>query len=338
MKKQFILSLLLLTLPFQLFAEPQVSITIPMYNSASYIERTIKSAQNQTLEDIEIVCVDDCSTDNTVKIVNKMMKNDKRIRLIRHKQNKGTLCAMMSGIRACKGEYIWCVDHDDYLCHRTAELAYARAKETNADIVLFTAIFHSEEGDYFTKIHRAPTLDLIGHDELYDDFLSNKIGWPLWFKLVRRELLVNACDIIGDRFDNAHHLSFADALLTTIIMSNAKSCAGISYIGYQWNIENQSISHSTSKTIEKAKKNMTDTVNSCQFLLSLPNQETNSLYTKLANEWLSYLIEAVNTNPQCVDELADIILQSGLATPETEVVIQKIINLNYGNNHHDFIP
>lgn len=338
MKKRLFISILLVAFPFLLSAEPKVSITIPMYNSERYIEKTIKSAQNQTLEDIEIVCVDDCSTDNTVKIVRNMMKHDKRIRLIKHKQNKGTLCTMMSGIRACQGEYIWCVDHDDYLCHQTAELAYARAQETNADIILFTAMFHSEKGDFFTQIHRAPTLNLIGHDELYNLFLNNAIGWPLWFKLVRRELLVKACDIIGDRFDNAHQLSFADALLTAIIMDNAESCAGISYIGYQWNIEDQSISHSTFRTLEKAKKNMMDTINGCQFLLELSNPgDRNRLYAKLANEWFFYLIEAVYANPECVEELANIVLQSGLATPEVEAEVQKIINLNHDNNRQEFL-
>ena len=92
---------------------PKVSIIIPTYNRAHLIGRAIKSVLNQTYQDFEIIVVDDGSTDNMEEVVKKFQKKNKRIRYIRHKENKGEAAARNTGIKAAKGEYIAFQDSDD---------------------------------------------------------------------------------------------------------------------------------------------------------------------------------------------------------------------------------
>jgi teichuronic acid biosynthesis glycosyltransferase TuaG len=92
---------------------PKVSIITPTYNSAKFIEDTIKSVQQQVFEDWEHIIIDDCSSDNTVEIVEQYTKIDKRIRLIKQSQNKGAAEARNVGIKNAKGRYIAFLDSDD---------------------------------------------------------------------------------------------------------------------------------------------------------------------------------------------------------------------------------
>ena len=89
----------------------------------------------QTLEDIEIICIDDCSTDNSLEILKSFQKRDNRIKIIEFEEHKGVSAARNAGIEAASGTYIGFVDSDDYVDLDFYEKLYFKAKETNADIV-----------------------------------------------------------------------------------------------------------------------------------------------------------------------------------------------------------
>ena len=93
--------------------KPTISVIVPTFNRACIITKTIESVINQTYQDIEIIVVDDCSTDNTEEIIKELQKHDKRIRYIRHKENKGAGTARNTGIEEAKGIYIALQDSDD---------------------------------------------------------------------------------------------------------------------------------------------------------------------------------------------------------------------------------
>jgi len=82
---------------------PLVSIIIPVYNDAEFLHESIGSAINQTLKDIEIICVNDASTDNSLEIMNEYAEKDKRVRIINKLQNGGTLMARKDGVMATRG-------------------------------------------------------------------------------------------------------------------------------------------------------------------------------------------------------------------------------------------
>ena len=112
----------------------KVSIIIPVYNVQDYLEECMESVLRQTLEDIEIICVNDGSTDNSLKILNKFQTGDKRIRLI-NKENGGYGQAMNVGIAKAAGEYIGIVEPDDYVPPDMYQELYQTAKENNLDFV-----------------------------------------------------------------------------------------------------------------------------------------------------------------------------------------------------------
>lgn len=118
---------------------PKVSVILPMYNVAAYLPKCIDHLINQTLKDIEIIFVDDCSPDNSADIVKSY--NDPRIKLIRHKVNKYTAEARNSGINAAKGEYLSFMDPDDWPALDFLEKLYTLAKKEDADIAKGTMTF-----------------------------------------------------------------------------------------------------------------------------------------------------------------------------------------------------
>ena len=111
----------------------KVSVIVPTYNREKYVKTCLDSLINQTLKEIEIIVVDDGSSDNTEKIV--MNFNDKRIKYIK-KENTGIGDTRNHGIREAKGEYLSFVDIDDYIDNTMLEKCYNKAKEDDLDIVI----------------------------------------------------------------------------------------------------------------------------------------------------------------------------------------------------------
>ncbi len=114
---------------------PQVSVIIPVYNTQNYLKKCLDSVCNQTLSDIEIICVNDCSTDNSLDILTEYSKKDSRIKLIDFKENKGAAIARNIGIDEAKGEYIGFVDSDDFIDLDFYEKLYSKAKDEGAEVV-----------------------------------------------------------------------------------------------------------------------------------------------------------------------------------------------------------
>jgi len=115
---------------------PGVSVILPMYNAQRYIETCVRSVLNQTFGDFELICVDDCSSDETLKIVIALAQQDRRIKIVRHQKNSGAASEPRNtGIRMSRGKYIAFLDSDDmYTPTALAELV-AAAEKFQADVV-----------------------------------------------------------------------------------------------------------------------------------------------------------------------------------------------------------
>lgn len=118
---------------------PKVSVIVTIYNREKYIEKCVRSLMEQTLDDVEFVCVDDASTDASLSILNSVLEDypDKKtlVNLICLEKNAGRAVARQTGIDHVKGEYVIHVDSDDWVDYDMLELLYLKAKETDADIV-----------------------------------------------------------------------------------------------------------------------------------------------------------------------------------------------------------
>ena len=112
-----------------------LSVIIPVYNVEDYLNECLDSVINQTLEDIEIICIDDGSTDNSPNILKEYQKKDSRIKIIT-KENGGQATARNLGIKEAQGEYIAFVDSDDFIEPTMFEKLYTKAKDNNLDIAM----------------------------------------------------------------------------------------------------------------------------------------------------------------------------------------------------------
>ncbi|MCR4788545.1 MAG: glycosyltransferase [Lachnospiraceae bacterium] len=117
-------------------ADPKISIIVPVYNAEADLERAVSSLINQTLKEIEIILVDDGSTDQSAEICNRFSREDSRVIAI-HKKNEGQGIARNTGLKEAKGEYICFMDSDDHDEPKTCEIAYRSMIESGADLCVF---------------------------------------------------------------------------------------------------------------------------------------------------------------------------------------------------------
>ena len=114
----------------------KISVIVPVYNVEKYLHQCIDSILAQTLKDIEIICINDGSTDSSLEILKEYAKIDNRIIII-NKENQGVATARNDGIRMAKGEYITFLDSDDWFELNALELIYNKIKNTNTDILVY---------------------------------------------------------------------------------------------------------------------------------------------------------------------------------------------------------
>ena len=127
---------------------PILSIIIPMYNVERYIKTCLKSVcENQSLKNIEIICVDDCSTDNTIVEAQKAAQNDKRIKILKHGVNSGGAGEPRNtGLRISRGKYIAFLDADDMFVKDTLKPLIELADKMNADVIHTERVFFPKDG------------------------------------------------------------------------------------------------------------------------------------------------------------------------------------------------
>lgn len=115
----------------------KISIIIPIYNVEKYIKQALNSVVNQTLKDIEIICINDCTQDNSFEIVKEYAKNDNRFVLLEQQENQGQGVARNRGVFIASSKYIMFLDPDDWYEQNTCELAYNKIIKDNNDFVIF---------------------------------------------------------------------------------------------------------------------------------------------------------------------------------------------------------
>ncbi|MBE7709618.1 MAG: glycosyltransferase family 2 protein [Cyanobacteria bacterium SIG32] len=116
---------------------PLVSVIIPVYNVEEYLRQALDSLINQTFKDIEIICVDDCSTDGSLKILNEYAQNDDRFVVLKQACNQGQGVARNRALDCARGKYIMFLDPDDWYELDAIEKVYNQISENNNEIVLF---------------------------------------------------------------------------------------------------------------------------------------------------------------------------------------------------------
>lgn len=196
----------------------KVSIIIPVYNVEKYISECLDSCINQTLQDIEIIIVDDCGSDKSIDIAKEYAKKDSRIKIIKNNQNKGLFLARCEGLKSATGKYIISLDSDDFLDLKACEIAYNATKDGYYDMVTFGIYRWSGEATVFTEFE---SLSFDSADEFGDWFFRNKnIFWNICGRLIKRDIYLANLDFLSAI--NSRLIMAEDMLAMFVIMHNCQ--------------------------------------------------------------------------------------------------------------------
>ena len=172
----------------------KISVIVPVYNCEDYIEDSISSVLNQTFKDIEMVCLDDGSSDNSLDILNELASKDSRLQVY-SQENQGSSVARNNGLKKISGDYVYFFDADDYIVEDCFEKIYFNAKENDSDIAIFK--HDNYRGNKFFK-HSLPSVEKQFPDVDFNNFTFNCDDFRIfafrgpyapWFKLYKREFL-----------------------------------------------------------------------------------------------------------------------------------------------------
>ena len=220
---------------------PKISIVLPVHNGEAFIKEAIISIQNQDFKDIEIVVVDDKSTDKSVDLINEIMKKEPRIRFYQNEENKGILYTKTKGVLLAKGKYVMTLDDDNKYLQRDAfTTLYSEAEKYNLDIVKFRFVqstmfsckeVFKNERKYETSIIYQPKLsNFMFYKGDNGHIIQN--GGTLYNQIFRTDLFQNVIKEIDDKYINTKMNHHDDFLLLFLLTRKAKSLKEINRIFY----------------------------------------------------------------------------------------------------------
>lgn len=208
----------------------KISIIIPVYNVEKYLRKCLDSCINQTLKDIEIICVDDCSTDDSYKILEEYQQKDRRIKVLRQEKNNRQGVARNKGLEIATGEYIWFVDSDDYIDTKACQILYGAIKEFDVEMLCFSALRFSETDgfchfSYDRYYHQGVQINKIYHPQTnWMEINFSNLNVAPWAYLTKR--------IFIQKFRFREGVFFEDTDFTTILLSSVNSFCFIPYTAY----------------------------------------------------------------------------------------------------------
>lgn len=213
---------------------PCVSVIVPVYNTEKYLHECLSSLCGQTLKNIEIICVNDGSTDNSSLIIEEFASRDPRIRYV-DRINSGVSEARKAGILCARGEYIGFIDSDDYVNPEYFELLYEAACKEDADMAATSGIVHFDEKKSwkaYVFIGESKSLSPLQRGQF---IFSTTVPWN---KILKRELCHSALPYyvcIATRME--------DLMLSAPAVFKAKKITLISGAKYYYRQHKDSISH-----------------------------------------------------------------------------------------------
>lgn len=210
----------------------KVSIIIPVYNAADSIEKCISSVENQTYKNIEILAINDGSTDNSINILRKLEKKNNNIIII-DKKNEGVAYTRNLGIKKATGDYIMFIDNDDYIDSDYVEVYVNEILECDYDIVIGGYRRENNEGKIINK------------QLLIESEWSKYVVLAPWAKLYKRDFLLK---------NKIEFLSYGigeDVYFNLLAYSKSPKIKIINSIKYVWYFNNNSVSNTKQRGLKK---------------------------------------------------------------------------------------
>lgn len=205
-----------------------ISVIVPIYNTEKYLVECVESIRKQTYSNIEIILVDDGSTDASIEICDEFAEKDSRVRVF-HKENEGVAVARNFGIQHSNGQYVVIVDSDDVAVDKMIEVLYTQIKENDADIAVGNYYIYDEsDGNFYYYITDDDyCVEVLSSQELIDRQAGawkwNSTAFMLTtFKLYKKVLFDDVSFTHGRRFDDeaSTHRLFLRSKKTVFVNDN----------------------------------------------------------------------------------------------------------------------
>lgn len=260
---------------------PKFSIVIPIYNREKYLTKTLQSVLNQTFKNIEVICVDDFSTDSSLDMLREFEKKDTRINIVVQPENLGTHMARKTGVQKASGDYILFLDCDDELTTNACEILIDALNKQKSDIIEFA---------YNETSVRHPVLPR--KDITIDNFFSSLIypkyfrAGTIWNKVYSANLLKNAFSKMSDFYS----IMGEDYYESVVIAYYTQSYYSINTAFYHYMHNEEQSTSFKKKDVYQIKKYSASIANNIHALnsffenyalehkLTIPNIESSFLY------------------------------------------------------------
>ncbi len=238
----------------------KVTIIVAVYNMSKYLGRCLESICRQTYSNLEIIVVDDGSTDNSHEIVAWFASTDSRVKLLLHSKNEGLFAARITGIKQASGEYLAFVDSDDYISIDFIRSLLSSAEESQADVAVAKTVHEADGiGRYVHTMYHSYDFSDVKAGQVFSKYMEQEgkcyIWHTVWNKLYKKSVWDRAMPTLTKIA--RHIIMTEDVLFSTIVMSGVKSIVSSEY-AYYFYYQHNSASTSLHGGVEKFEKNIGD--------------------------------------------------------------------------------
>jgi len=255
---------------------PKVSLIIPIYNQENFIKKIYTCIEHQSLKEIEILFVDDFSSDNSSNVIKELMDIDKRIVYIKNKNNKGVFYSRNIGVINSKGEYVYCADVDDYILNDILIKSYITSITYDLDVLQFYVMAGDFKNNVFWNVLKYKSGIIRGFRVKFIFFEGTTRN--TWDKFVKRKTFIKSIDFMNNKFHNDKYVVYNDDVSIFGLLKTAKSYGFLEEIGY---IYNWAVSNSTTHKYKEIQYT-SSVFKSCFTIMEYFYEQTNEDYEKSA--------------------------------------------------------
>lgn len=308
---------------------PIISIIVPVYNSEKYLDECIKSIREQTFKDIELILIDDGSTDRSWEIMENHRSQDNRLIIIQQ-NNKSAGAARNNGLSKMKGEYVLFIDSDDFIHPELLEKTYKKAIDSKSEIILFNAKEFDDKIKKFRDCDFVLDKSLIPEESVFNyldikDKIFQSIASNPWNKLFKRELI----DRSGIKFQeirNANDLLFVYSLL---VEANSISFLDEALVCYRIN---------NPKSLQRTKSDSWECIFLAFYALKI-RLEYIGCFTSVENSFINKFFRSVFYYMRSVDSKTRKIMECAFANKYYSLfdINSTAITSLYSNEHIEYL-
>jgi glycosyltransferase involved in cell wall biosynthesis len=323
---------------------PDITVVTTMRNQAHCVLKAIRSVQNQSLKNVEMIIIDDCSLDNSTEVVEELMKEDERIIFVKHDDNnEGIMISRNEAIRMAKGKYITVLDPDDTFLHKDI-LKYSLhvAEMADLDVVEFYSSYYNNN-KFIGNYHYHGNFPIIYQPELRTKFFNIRENVSkfrpikcrtVWGKIVKNEIFQKTLNNIPEKYLYDYILGFEDTMITLSLYEVAQSYYCLRQPGYYYTFDERKNKFPLSKNKTcKVKKGVIKNLDHLKYIQYLVDKlrdnefEKQVLYNeiKVVNEYdYSNFKKTIKSHFNWAYSIFDGLINSKYIKPHQKELLQKI--------------